>query len=168
MNTFFKAISFMILLTGLFACTKKEATTIYSSYKPILMDKGRITTELFLAAPRPNNILGQMRRMGDYMLVLDYGQGLHIIDITNPAQPVKKGFYSIPACIDFEVKDNMVYANNYRDFVMIDFSNINQPMQARREANAFDIDVKAPDGLSVYKGLTDIPAGTVIISYEKI
>ncbi|MES2616527.1 MAG: hypothetical protein V4613_01530 [Bacteroidota bacterium] len=132
------------------------------------MEKSKVTTELGLVAAQPNKTLGQMRKMGQYLLVLDYGTGIHIMDASDSANLSKKGFYKIPACIDFEVKGNIVYANNYRDFIMIDFANINQPVIIKRELNAFDVSVKTPDGLEVYSKLSVIPEGTVIISYEKI
>ncbi|MDI1235030.1 MAG: hypothetical protein PSX81_12160 [bacterium] len=166
-----KSIFNIMIVFGLLlitSCTSKEKADIYSAYKPVLMDNSKITTDLFLLPAQDNKSITLMRQMGTYLLALDYGLGIHVIDVSNPDQPVKKSFYQIPACIDFEVKGNMIYANNYRDFITIDFNNINSPIITKRELNAFDITIKTMDGLTVHEKLKELPPNTTIISYEKI
>jgi transposase len=70
--------------------------------------------------------------------------------------------------VDFEIKDLKVYANNYHDFIVIDFANINSPLIIKRNLNQFSIDIKTPDGLEIFESLKKIPQETTIISYEKI
>lgn len=163
-----KIIWFFLIL--IFTNCKKEIkeNVIHSAYKPVLMETARVTTDVLLLPFRENKNITLMRNMGSYLLALDYGLGIHIIDVTNINNPIKKGFYQIPACIDFEVKDNKVYANNHNHFIIVDFKDINQPIILKREAGAFNINIKSLDGLIVFDKLNVIPLNTTIISYEKI
>ena len=158
----------MCMLFSISACSTSDDKVIYSAYKPVLMDNAKLTTDVFLLPAQENKTITLMRQMGNYLLALDYGLGIHVIDVSNPDLPVKKSFYQIPACIDFEVKGNTVYANNYRDFITIDFNTITAPIILKREANAFDINIKTIDGLKVHNKLKELPPNTTIISYEKI
>ena len=162
-----------IFLIGIFilffnGCLKESYDNdLYSNYKPVLIDNSSLYTCLYKPAQN-NKIITQVRTMGNYLFALDYGMGIHVIDNTNPTIPVKLGFYSIPACIDFEIQNNKIFANNYRDFIVLDFSNINSPIEVKREKSAFDINVKAPDGAAVFPKLMNIPQNTTIISYENL
>jgi hypothetical protein len=156
------------MLFSIAACSTSDDKVIYSAYKPVLMDNSKLTTDVFLLPAQDNKTITLMRQMGTYLLALDYGIGIHVIDVSNPDLPIKKSFYQIPACIDFEVKGNTVYANNYRDFITIDFNTITAPVILKREVNAFDITIKTIDGLKVHNKLKELPPNTTIISYEKI
>lgn len=161
-------ISLVCILYSFIGCTTTDEKDIYSAYKPVLIDNDKLTTDVLLLPAQENKTITLMRQMGNYLLALDYGLGIHIIDVSNPDVPIKKCFYQIPACIDFEVKGNVIYANNYRDFIMIDFNAINAPVILKREVNAFDITIKTIDGLKVHDKLKELPPNTTIISYEKI
>jgi hypothetical protein len=146
---------------------ESEDKNIHSVYKPILIENSKLN-ECVFEDPKSNNLITLTRKIGTHILALDYGLGIHVIDVQNMSQPKKIGFYRIPACIDFEVKDQKVYANNYRDFIVVDFSNINSPTIVKRTQNEFSIEVKTPDGLEVFESLKKLPQETTIISYEKI
>jgi hypothetical protein len=158
---------FLIVLVALFISCNKESDNGYSSFKPILIDNVKIN-DCKWEIERKNNLITVSKKMGQYLLALDYGLGIHIIDLQDLNLPKKIGFYSIPACVDFEVKNQKVYANNYQDFIIIDFSNINSPIITKRDPKVFEIEIKAPDGLEVYQNFKKIPKETTIISYEKI
>lgn len=163
---FFLSVS---IISGCYEINKTDdVNNVYSLYKPVLMDKERVNTDLIFMTSRENKMIVSMRSMGSYMLALDYGLGVHIIDVSNLNNPIKVGFYQIPACVDFEVKENKIFANNYNDFVVIDFSDIKNPLIVKREKNVFKTIIRTFDGLEPHPELYKIPDNTVIISYEKI
>lgn len=167
MDHWLKIVGLFLILV-LTNCKREPPPPIYSVYKPVLIESDKVTTDVRLLPATSNKMITMMHTSGNYLFALDYGLGIHILDITDPVKPVKRGFYQVPACIDFEVKDNKVYANNYRDFIVVDFSDVNNPVITKRESGAFDIIIKTPDGLSIHDKLRDIPPNTTIISYEKI
>ncbi len=60
--------------------------------------------------------------LGNYIYLNEIDKGVHIIDNTNPAAPVNKYFIAVPGNLDLAVKDNILYADLYRDLVSIDIS----------------------------------------------
>jgi hypothetical protein len=162
-NTFY-----IVCILLFFGCRDNaENQDIHSKYKPILIENSKLN-ECVWETEKPNNQITLTRKMGRYILALDFGLGIHVIDAQNINEPKKIGFYRIPACVDFEIKDLKVYANNYHDFIVIDFANINSPLIIKRNLNQFSIDIKTPDGLEIFESLKKIPQETTIISYEKI
>jgi hypothetical protein len=158
---------FIFLVLGLISCQEpNNEKEIFSKYKPILMDSDKVTTDLILKPPQPNVQITQSQNLGNYLISLDFGLGIHIIDASDISHPKKIGFFQIPACIDFEIIEDKVFANNYQDLIVIDFSSPENPIIIKRESKVFDIKIKSPDGLSTFKNLYKIPSNTTIISYE--
>lgn len=164
-----KIIYFVLTLFS-FSCTTRDSSNdvIFSDYKPILMDAVKVSSEIAMQEPRSNSIITGSSSSGDTVILIEYGLGLHIVDISNPNQPRKLGFLTIPACIDAEIRNGKIYANNLRDFIVVDISDFNNPKVINRTMSAFDIEIEAPDGKRVVPALEKIPSGTVIISYERI
>ncbi len=168
-----KGLVYIVLFTIVFpACRKTPSVDneyLYSAYKPVLMDEEHVYHDLFLIAPKEKINITKVMPMGNYLLALDFGLGLHIYDITDINNPSDEGFYQIPACIDFEVHEQMVYANNHNDFIMVDFTILTHPVIVKRVVNQFDIHVTPPDAFRLHKGLSNnMPKGPIIISYEKL
>jgi len=63
--------------------------------------------------------VGKIFVYGDYLLVNDITDGIHVIDNQDPANPKKLYFINIPGNTDLSVKDNLVYADNHIDLVVL-------------------------------------------------
>ncbi|MEQ8238012.1 MAG: hypothetical protein RIA69_02310 [Cyclobacteriaceae bacterium] len=63
--------------------------------------------------------VGKIFVYGDYLLVNDITDGIHVIDNQDPAKPKKLYFISIPGNTDLSVKDNLLYADNHTDLVVL-------------------------------------------------
>ncbi len=159
----------IIVIISISSCLKKEYDKpIYSQFKPILIDQAEIHN-CFIKGVQASSQITLIQAMGNYLLLLDMGTGIHILDNTNPNKPTKIGFYQIPACIDFEVKGTKIFANNYRDLIIVNFNNILQPTLVNRKNNIFDFNIMPPDGEKVYPALiAQMPANSIIIGYQKI
>ncbi len=62
--------------------------------------------------PQPIVRLGKIYYKDSTIYVNEGNLGVHIIDNTNPANPVKKKFLQIPGCRDIAIKGNYLYADN--------------------------------------------------------
>ncbi|MEO0333471.1 MAG: hypothetical protein AAF223_17605, partial [Bacteroidota bacterium] len=65
------------------------------------------------------------------------GQGVHIIDNSEPTQPEMISFINIPGNYDLAVQDNIMYADSYIDLLAIDISNPQDIRVLHREENVF-------------------------------
>ena len=72
-----------------------------------------------------------------YIFINEELKGIHIIDNTDPRNPVNKSFIKVPGNMDMAIKDNILYADSYIDIVAIDISDLENPKEVKRVENVF-------------------------------
>lgn len=80
---------------------------------------------------------GKIFTSAEVLLIGEEGKGIHVIDNSNPENPVTTAFINVPGNREFFVRDNTIYAESYYDMVKIDISNLQQPQLVDRVENAF-------------------------------
>ncbi|WP_036380128.1 LVIVD repeat-containing protein [Muricauda sp. MAR_2010_75] len=136
-----KKILFLFSLTTLFfiSCDNNdEPDGEYADYivaRPLIIDKAEFATSVDIIAPRPIHESGKVYTYQDYIFINDMYQGIHVIDNSNPEQPVKIAFITIPGNVDISVKDDYLYADSLMDLVVIDISDINNISLVNRLEN---------------------------------
>lgn len=109
---------------------------------------------------------GKIATLGQYLFQVEDGKGIHIINKSNPANPVKVSFIKIPLCHELTLKGNFLYTNNLADLVVLDISNLGNITVASRLENAFpDLNIQYPDTTGVYFVCPD-PSKGVITGWE--
>lgn len=105
-----------------------------------------------------------------YLLVVEYQEGVHVIDVSDPKNPQNKVFIEIPGCIDIAIKDNALYADSYVDLVTIDLSDMNRPKEKNRLKDVFPYTLPSPENGQLPYASIDQEKGVVIaweIKHEK-
>lgn len=125
-----------ILLEG---CTDKcETTNHMVYYEPVYTSFESIRDSTELIEPQVIHSVGKIYIKGTTLFVNEPGKGIHIIDNTNPSQPVVKNFLRIPGNYDLAVKGNILYADSYVDLVAFDISNTATINEVNRLTKVFD------------------------------
>ncbi len=88
-------------------------------------------------APQPIGQLGKIYYKDNLIYVGERGEGVHIIDNNDPFSPERIGFIRIPGNIDIAIKGNYLYADNYRDLITLDISDINAIAEISRVADVY-------------------------------
>jgi len=89
-----------------------------SSYTPILMDRAMLETSVAMAGmAKPITNPGKICIYKQWVLLVEKYKGIHLIDNTDPAKPVRRDFLRIPGCIDIAVGHGIIYADNAVDLV---------------------------------------------------
>ena len=88
---------------------------------------------------------GKIYAYQNYLLQCEVGEGIHIIDNTNAATAKRIAFIKVIGCNEISIKNNFLYTNSYKDLVTINISNINQPVETQRIANAFNVNGYLPE-----------------------
>jgi len=114
------ALTLLALLTSCF----KEDNNIVKGLKPIYISNS-IFSEVETESPKPFIKIGKIFQMGNTIFISDIGTGVHVVDNTNPALPVKIAFISINGNSDVLVKNNTMYADNASNLLVIDINDIN-------------------------------------------
>ena len=135
----------LILLTALLglsivleSCTDQcTETQLYTYYEPVFTPLTEIRSGVGMIAPQPITTVGKIYFKDNFLFVNDPGEGIHVIDNNDPANPVKKSFITIPGNYDLAIRNNILYADSYIDLVVLDISNLDQVKEVNRMENIF-------------------------------
>ena len=130
---------FLIGAVSFTSCLKDEcdATQTFISYSPVYKTVDEIRQDIQILAPQNLENPGKIYYYQNYLIVNEIREGLHIIDNTDPANPVNISFVKIPGNVDIAVKNNMLYADNYIDLLTIDLSDPTSPVLQHRTEDVF-------------------------------
>ncbi|MEX2230513.1 MAG: hypothetical protein WD824_00015 [Cyclobacteriaceae bacterium] len=131
------ALLFLTTLLGLSVllegCTDKcEVTNEYVYYEPVYTTVEEIRESVRLLAPQPIRALGKIYFKDGLMYVNEPGEGIHIINNQDPANPVQLKFLNIPGNYDLAIKGNTLYADSYVDLVAFDVSDVSNIQEVNR------------------------------------
>ena len=88
-------------------------------------------------SPRAFENPGKIYIIGNYLLINELNEGIHVIDNSDPANPSFVSFINVPGNVDIAVQGNHLYADSYTDLVVIDISDPANASEAGREEDVF-------------------------------
>ena len=136
-----------------------------TAYRPVYATQEALT-RIETQPPRPLRKPGKIYVRDNYLFVNELGEGIHIINNTDPARPQKIAFLSILANYDLAVKGNYLYADNGRDLVVFDIENPASVKTVKRIEKAIP-QYDFPPYQNIYFECVDTKKGTVV-SWEKV
>jgi hypothetical protein len=90
---------------------------------PIYASEG--WAEISVTGPQNIENLGKIYYKNPYIYATERARGIHVIDNTDPTDPVPVAFIQITGNADLSIKGNVLYANNVNDLVALDISDLN-------------------------------------------
>ncbi len=96
-------------------------------------------TQIRSAAPRDVVSAGKIHVRQNLLLQVEPDQGIHAIDIANPSAPKRVAFLEIGGCQEVAVRDNLLYANNGNDLVVVDITNLQAVQEVQRVPATFHL-----------------------------
>ena len=136
--------SLMFLLIILSACTDKVFET-FTANSPIYLSYDQLRSSVKMSAPRELNNPGKIYFKDQYIFINEKMAGVHVFDVSNPADPQNKGFIEIPGNVDIAIKDNILYADSYVDLVSIDVSDFSKIAEKGRIKDVFPYTIPVYD-----------------------
>jgi len=133
------AIALLSILLCLQSCTKDDCTNEFSFLQvtPVYMTEAEIRQDITVEAPRALAQPGKIYFYDDYIFLNESRSGIHIINNSDPANPINEAFINIPCNVDIAVKNNIMYADNCIDLLAIDISSPGNPILKTRTENVF-------------------------------
>lgn len=80
---------------------------------------------------------GKIYANGHYIYQNEVDKGIHVIDISHPAEPEEIAFIKSAGSTELAIRGNYLYTNNLNDIVVVDISNPLQVKEIARLKNAF-------------------------------
>jgi hypothetical protein len=158
------AIGVFILITSSFDVDPIQE----SSYSALLMSRTELEKSIQFQEAKLISNIGKIYSKDSRIYITEKYKGIHVIDNTNPASPVKIGFIRVPGCLDLAIKNNSLYVDNSVDLVTIDISNLPQIKVTGRLENVFP-EPLPPDLTYIPNKYSqdNRPANTVIVEWKK-
>lgn len=143
----------------------------YSAYKPILMTRTDLENSIkFWGAENLNNP-GNIYYKTPYLYIVEKFKGVHVINNTDPANPVNVGFICIPGCSDMAIKQSLLYVDNASDLVTIDLADNTMANMSfkSRVRNVFP-EILPPDNKWLRKEYRqeNRPENTIVVGWKLI
>jgi hypothetical protein len=163
-----KKISLLVILLAFIALqgTSADYYGNYSEYYAVYMDRTNLEKSVFyIETGKDMKNLGKIYHKHPYLFVNEKYKGVHVIDNTDPANPVKKGFIVAPGCLDMAVKEDVIYLDNAVDLVSFDLS---QMKETKRIPNILPEPI-SPNG-QYYEGqyyAYNRPEGLILVEWVK-
>ena len=133
------------------------------TYSPVFMSRDALESSVkYIAGARDMVQTGKIYYRAPYIYVNERYKGVHVINNSNPAQPVNEGFILAPGCIDMAVKGHILYLDNSVDLVSFD---LDKKQVTKRIRNALP-EPLPPDDFNYY--WVSRPEGYVLVEWKKI
>ena len=132
-NIYMIMVFLMALATS---CTDKVFET-FTANSPVYMSYNDLRSAVKMTSAREMNNPGKIYFKDNFIFINEKMQGVHVYDVSDPANPQNKGFIEIPGNIDIAIKDNILYADSYVDLVSIDVSSFQAIKEVGRVQKIF-------------------------------
>lgn len=162
-----KSIIFLgFLLVTLISCSDSDYKTVNVA-TPIYMSKSEFRKSVEILPPKSIIESGKIYAYNNLVLVNDVKKGVHIINNSNPENPVKIAFIKVIASTDMEIKGNYLYANSLMDLVVFDISDIENIVEVARLEDVFPSYINYPTMENlVFDFSNESQEGEIIIDWE--
>lgn len=124
-----------LVVISLYACDKTELD-LYDGpgKKPVYLpanELGDISSE----SPQPIVASGTIFLRDTLLFMLEQYKGIHVFSLKDSIQTVNLTFIKIPAITDFTLSGHYIYADSWKDIVVVDISNLYQAHESSRVRN---------------------------------
>jgi hypothetical protein len=116
------------------SCKKQQVITMFL---PVYGSKAEVRDNIKSNAPKPLKKPGKIYIRGNTIFLNEIDKGIHVIDNSNPSNPVNVAFIDIPGNLDIAVKGNTLYADMYTDLVTLDITNPSNVIVKKFSDNIF-------------------------------
>lgn len=137
-DTLYMISSTFLALLAFSGCSDScETTNTYTYFEPVYATSQEVKDGFKIGEPVELKSPGKIYLYGQYVLINEPGEGVHIINNADNKNPVIEKFIYIPGNFDIAVKNNILYADSYVDLLAIDISDIGNIGLVTRLENVF-------------------------------
>ena len=130
-------VLFSIIGLALTSCEDKRLQT-YMANVPVYLSYDALRSSFEVSSGSILEKPGKIYFYGSYMFINEYQKGIHVADLSDPAQPELKAFIEIPGNVDMAIRNNLLYADSYVDLLVIDVSDPEDPELEKRIEGLFE------------------------------
>lgn len=121
LNFVLHSLFLCILLVGTVSCDPSIDEDVVVGMRPIYFDANDVSG-IRSSEPREFEELGNIVLVGDYLFIGERYKGIHVLDNSNPANPVNIVFWEILGNNEFTIDGSTLYADNSIHLLVIDIT----------------------------------------------
>jgi len=134
-------------LSLLFLVILFSGSSYYAGYLPILMFRSDLETSVRLT----DTVMtirnpGRIYLYQNWLMLVEKYKGIHLIDNTDPANPVRKGFLRVPGCQNLAVGNATLYVDNAVDLVGVKINLTTMQGQVVARSRKVLPEMESPEG----------------------
>ncbi|UCG26991.1 MAG: hypothetical protein JSV24_08420 [Bacteroidales bacterium] len=140
---------------------------IYEEYTlnvPVYMTYDELRSAVRSDLPKDLANPGKIYFKDDYIFINENLKGVHVIDNSDPSNPLKIAFINIPGNVDLAIRGSILFADSYIDLVAIDISDPWNASEVARIENVYNYTIPPWDD-SYIADEVDETIG-VVVSWE--
>ena len=129
-----------------------SGTSVYEveGFKPVYVPKEEAKVIKTLP-PQDIKTQGKIYVKDQYIFIGDVNLGIHVVDNTDPRNPIKIAFIQIYGNQDIAIKDDILYADNMEDLVALNINSIQNPTLVKRIEGVYELpNQHYPENLPYY------------------
>lgn len=130
----------LLSVIGLFAIScQDEIVERYKVESPVYMTYNELRASVKTTNDQAEVLSkpGKIYYWNKYLFINENNKGIHVIDDSDPSNPVFKTFINIPGNVDMSIKDGILYTDSYIDLVAIDISDMASIKEVKRLDSIF-------------------------------
>lgn len=133
-----RSILLIALLTMIITSCEDRRFQTYTANVPQYMSYEDLRASFKVTAGEDLVKPGKIYFKDQYMYINEYQKGVHVVDLSDPSNPAKKAFISIPGNVDLAIRDNILFADSFIDLLLIDISSPLLPVEIKRIEKIFE------------------------------
>ncbi len=148
------ALFALVFAMGSSSCNKCTDLRTFVEYDPVYITEEEFAAPIAIEPAREFINTGMLASYENLLLINEMYEGIHVIDNTDPLNPVNLSFIKILNNNSFSIADDVLYANRFGEIVAIDISDLNNMKEIDRTNEIFeDVMQRADDGriIAYYK-----------------
>jgi len=100
------------------AATSPHSYRLRPTHEPVYLSWDEFRSSVEVLPARKIMKRGKIYVKDNYLYVNEPNKGIHVVDNSDPSNPVQKCFISIPGNIDLAIKGSFLYADSYVDMLV--------------------------------------------------
>lgn len=143
---------FILAIFSFQSCVKDTCEREVTYIKPIPVYKQAAEFRIDIKVKEAQALKepGKIYLYNNYIFINEIREGIHVIDNSDPENPLNIAYVPIPGNVDMAVKDGILYADNYTDLVTLDVSTPSNPQFLDRTESVFPLEGQDAQGVLVY------------------
>lgn len=130
---------FTIIMTiGILSSCEDKRFQTYTANVPVYLSYEDLRKAIEIETPKEISQPGKIYFKDSIIFINEFMEGVHVINISDPANPIPLSYIPVPGNIDMAIKDSILYLDSYTDLVLIDISDPVNPFEKSRIENILE------------------------------